>query len=222
LLFYLRFVIAGLILEVGSLGQVSFGDSLEFGKMIKVLELGGKMNIILLEKINNLGDIGDTANVKAGFARNFLFPKGKALPATKRNLEDFEGRKAELLAAHDKNVATAQQRAALVEGQELVFEVNASDDGRLFGSIGTRDIADTLNAKVKSDITKAEVSLPNGAIRELGTYSIGLDLGFDVLAKISVVAVALGAAAGVTADGSVIEEIENAEAADALVDAPEE
>jgi large subunit ribosomal protein L9 len=215
-------VIAGLILEVGSLGQVSFGDSLEFGKMIKVLELGGKMNIILLEKINNLGDIGDTANVKAGFARNFLFPKGKALPATKRNLEDFEGRKAELLAAHDKNVATAQQRAALVEGQELVFEVNASDDGRLFGSIGTRDIADTLNAKVKSDITKAEVSLPNGAIRELGTYSIGLDLGFDVLAKISVVAVALGAAAGVTADGSVIEEIENAEAADALVDAPEE
>jgi large subunit ribosomal protein L9 len=190
--------------------------------MIKVLELGGKMNIILLEKINNLGDIGDTANVKAGFARNFLFPKGKALPATKRNLEDFEGRKAELLAAHDKNVATAQQRAALVEGQELVFEVNASDDGRLFGSIGTRDIADTLNAKVKSDITKAEVSLPNGAIRELGTYPIGLDLGFDVLAKISVVAVALGAAAGVTADGSVIEEIENAEAADALVDAPEE
>lgn len=215
-------MIAGLILEVASLGQVRFGDSIEFGKMIKVLELGGKMNIILLEKINNLGDIGDTANVKAGFARNFLFPKGKALPATKRNLEDFEGRKAELLAAHDKNVATAQQRAALVEGQELVFEVNASDDGRLFGSIGTRDIADTLNAKVKSDITKAEVSLPNGAIRELGTYSIGLDLGFDVLAKISVVAVALGAAAGVTADGSVIEEIENAEAADALVDAPEE
>ncbi|MDA7683945.1 hypothetical protein N8749_01880, partial [bacterium] len=74
----------------------------------------------------------------------------------------------------------------------------------------------------KSDVTKAEVSLPNGAIRELGTYSIGLDLGFDVLAKVSVVAVALGAAAGVTADGSVIEEIENAEVADAEVDAPEE
>jgi large subunit ribosomal protein L9 len=221
-LFYLRFAIVGSILEVASLGQIKFGDSIELGRLIKGLELGGIMNIILLEKINNLGDIGDTADVKAGFARNFLFPKGKALPATKRNLEDFEGRKAELLAAHDKNVATAQQRAALVEGTELVFEVNASDDGRLFGSIGTRDIADTLNAQVKSDVTKAEVSLPNGAIRELGTYSIGLDLGFDVLAKISVVAGALGAAAGVTADGSVIEEIENAEAADAEVDAPEE
>jgi large subunit ribosomal protein L9 len=218
----LRFAIVGSILEVASLGQIKFGDSIELGRLIKGLELGGIMNIILLEKINNLGDIGDTADVKAGFARNFLFPKGKALPATKRNLEDFEGRKAELLAAHDKNVATAQQRAALVEGTELVFEVNASDDGRLFGSIGTRDIADTLNAQVKSDVTKAEVSLPNGAIRELGTYSIGLDLGFDVLAKISVVAGALGAAAGVTADGSVIEEIENAEAADAEVDAPEE
>lgn len=218
----MRFAIVGLILEVASLGQIKFGDSIELGRLIKGLELGGIMNIILLEKINNLGDIGDTADVKAGFARNFLFPKGKALPATKRNLEDFEGRKAELLAAHDKNVATAQQRAALVEGTELVFEVNASDDGRLFGSIGTRDIADTLNAQVKSDVTKAEVSLPNGAIRELGTYSIGLDLGFDVLAKISVVAGALGAAAGVTADGSVIEEIENAEAADAEVDAPEE
>lgn len=218
----MRFAIVGSILEVASLGQIKFGDSIELGRLIKGLELGGIMNIILLEKINNLGDIGDTADVKAGFARNFLFPKGKALPATKRNLEDFEGRKAELLAAHDKNVATAQQRAALVEGTELVFEVNASDDGRLFGSIGTRDIADTLNAQVKSDVTKAEVSLPNGAIRELGTYSIGLDLGFDVLAKISVVAGALGAAAGVTADGSVIEEIENAEAADAEVDAPEE
>ena len=218
----MRFAIVGSILEVASLGQIKFGDSIVLGRLIKGLELGGIMNIILLEKINNLGDIGDTADVKAGFARNFLFPKGKALPATKRNLEDFEGRKAELLAAHDKNVATAQQRAALVEGTELVFEVNASDDGRLFGSIGTRDIADTLNAQVKSDVTKAEVSLPNGAIRELGTYSIGLDLGFDVLAKISVVAGALGAAAGVTADGSVIEEIESAEAADAEVDAPEE
>ena len=218
----MRFAIAGSILEVVSLEQFKCGDSTEFDTLIKGLGLGGKMNIILLEKINNLGDIGETADVKAGFARNFLFPKGKALPATKRNLEDFEGRKAELVAAHDKNVATAQQRAALVEGKELIFEVNASDDGRLFGSIGTRDIADTLNAQVKSDVTKAEVSLPNGAIRELGTYAIGLDLGFDVLAKISVVAVALGAAAGVTADGSVIEEIENAEAADTEVDVPKE
>lgn len=217
-------MIAGLISGVASLGKVKLFDSIEINELLRILELGGKMNIILLEKINNLGDIGDTADVKAGFARNFLFPNGKALPATKKNLEDFEGRKAELLAAHDKNVATAQQRAALVEGKELVFEVNASDDGRLFGSIGTRDIADTLNAQFKSDVTKAEVSLPNGAIRELGTYYIGLDLGFDVSAKISVVAVALGAAAGVTADGSVIEEIENAEAAvaDDQAEGPEE
>ena len=93
------------------------------------------MNVILLEKMGNLGGIGDEAVVKAGFARNFLFPQGKAIPATKRNMEDFEGRRAELMAAHDANVAEAQKRAGTVNGIELRIQVNASDEGRLFGSI---------------------------------------------------------------------------------------
>ena len=95
------------------------------------------MNVILLEKMANLGDIGDTATVKNGFARNFLFPKGKAIPASKKNLAEFEGRRAELMAAHDKHVAAAQKRQAVVDGTTLNMQVNASDEGKLFGSVGT-------------------------------------------------------------------------------------
>jgi ribosomal protein L9 len=96
------------------------------------------MNVILLEKMANLGEIGDTANVKSGFARNFLFPKGKAIPASKQNLADFEGRRAELMAAHDSNVAAAQKRQAVVADASLNMQVNASDEGKLFGSVGTQ------------------------------------------------------------------------------------
>ncbi len=172
------------------------------------------MNVILLEKMGNLGGIGDQATVKAGFARNFLFPQGKAIPATKQNMEEFEGRRAELMAAHDANVAAAQKRADQVNGVELRIEVNASDEGRLFGSIGTREIADAVNAQVGSELTKAEVLMPNGAFRDLGHYEVALDLGFEVGATITVDVVALGAAADVSADGSVIEEIEAEAAAD--------
>lgn len=171
------------------------------------------MNVILLEKMGNLGDIGETTNVKAGFARNFLFPQGKAIPATKTNLADFEGRRAELLAAHDKNVAAAQKRKAKVDGATLNIEVNASDEGKLFGSVGTRDIADALNAQAGSDIAKSEVALPNGVIRELGSFNVVLDLGYEVNAAITVSVAGLDSAVGVTDDGSLIEEIDEAEAA---------
>ena len=171
------------------------------------------MNVILLEKIANLGEIGDTASVKAGFARNFLFPKGKAIPASKKNLADFEGRRAELMAAHDSNVAAAQKRQAVVADATLSMQVNASDEGKLFGSVGTQNIADALNAQCGSDIVKAEVLLPNGVIRELGSFEVVLDLGYAVTATINLVIQELDAAAGVSADGSMIEEIEEAEAA---------
>jgi len=171
------------------------------------------MNVILLEKIGKLGAIGDTANVKAGYARNFLFPKGKAIPATKTNLTDFEQRKSELLAAHDSNVATAQSRAEKLTELSLRIEVNSSDEGKLFGSVGTRDIAEAINAQVGSDIAKSEVLLPNGAIRELGDYSIALDLGYAVHAKVSLTVAGLDSAVGVSDDGSLIEEIDEAEAA---------
>jgi len=172
------------------------------------------MNVILLEKMANLGEIGDTANVKSGFARNFLFPKGKAIPASKQNLADFEGRRAQLMAAHDSNVAAAQKRQAVVADASLNMQVNASDEGKLFGSVGTQNIADALNAQCGSDIVKAEVLLPNGVIRELGSFEVVLDLGYSVTATINLAVQGLDAAAGVSADGSMIEEIEEAEAAE--------
>lgn len=166
------------------------------------------MNVILLEKIGNLGEIGETANVKAGFARNFLFPQGKAIPATKQNLAEFEERKADLIAAHNEKVAAAQARCSKVEGATLRIEVNASDEGKLFGSVGTKDIADALNEANDSDIAKSEVLMPHGVIRELGDYELDLDLGFDVTTTITVSVVGLQSEADVSADGSIIEENE--------------
>ena len=171
------------------------------------------MNVILLEKIGKLGEIGDTANVKAGYARNFLFPQRKAIPATKENLSEFDQRKAELMAAHDSRVGAAQDRAKKVEGASLRIEVNASDEGKLFGSVGTRDIVQALNSKTGSDIAKSEILMPHGVIRELGDYEITLDLGNDIHAAIKVTVAGLQSAADVSDDGSIIEEIDEAEAA---------
>ena len=169
------------------------------------------MNVILLEKIGKLGEIGDTASVKAGYARNFLFPKGKAIPATKANLAEFEERRVGLLAAHNKKVAASQARAAKVDGANLIIEVNASDEGKLFGSVGTREIADALNAQTGSDVSKAEVLMPHGVIRELGITELTIDLGHDVAAQITVNVVGLKSAADVSADGSIIEEVDDSD-----------
>lgn len=147
------------------------------------------MNVILLEKIGRLGNVGDTANVKAGYARNFLFPFGKAIAATRTNLADFDARRAELMAAHNENVAQAQTRAAKLKELRIAIAVNAGDEGKLFGSVGTRDIADAINAAVGSDVTKAEVRLPNGAIREVGEWSITIDFGYEVEEVITVAVV---------------------------------
>ena len=171
------------------------------------------MNVILLEKIGKLGEIGDTANVKAGYARNFLFPQRKAIPATKENLSEFEQRKAELMAAHDSKDGEAQDRAKKVDGASLRIEVNASDEGKLFGSVGTRDIVQALNSKTGSDIAKSEILMPHGVIRELGDYEITLDLGYEIHVAIKVTVVGLQSAADVSDDGSIIEEIDEAEAA---------
>ena len=179
------------------------------------------MNVILLEKIGKLGEIGDTANVKAGYARNFLFPQGKAIPATKENLSEFEQRKAELMAAHDSKLAEAQSKAKKVEGASLRIEVNASDEGKLFGSVGTRDIAEALNSQNGSDIIKSQVIMPHGAIRELGEYQVNLDLGYDINVPVQVTVTGLKSAAEVSDDGSIIEEIEAAEAEDKAESAAE-
>jgi len=143
------------------------------------------MNVILLEKVGKLGAVGDTASVRAGYARNFLFPTGKAIPATKNNLENFETRRAELVAVHNEKVAVAQARADKLNEVRVVIAVNAGEEGKLFGSIGTRDIADAVNA-AGGDVSKAEVRLPNGALREVGEYEVAIDLGFEVEQVITV------------------------------------
>ncbi len=146
------------------------------------------MNVILLEKVGRLGNVGDTANVKAGYARNYLFPFGKALPATKTNLVDFEARRAELMAAHNAKVAEAQTRAVKLKDLRVAIAVNAGEEGKLFGSVGTRDISDAVTA-AGAEIDKSEVRLPNGVIREVGEYSITIDLGHEVEEVITVAVV---------------------------------
>ncbi|MBL4819928.1 MAG: 50S ribosomal protein L9 [Gammaproteobacteria bacterium] len=164
------------------------------------------MNIILLEKVGKLGNVGDVANVKAGFARNYLFPSGIAIPATKTNLADFEHRRADLMAAHNEKLGVAQGRADKINGMSITIKVNASDEGRLFGSVGTKDISEALNAE-GGDITKSEVQLPHGAIRETGNFDISLDLGFDVETTISLTIEQIAGAAPPIVDTETGEEL---------------
>jgi len=138
------------------------------------------MNVILLEKIGKLGTVGDTAAVKAGYARNFLFPQGKAIPATKANVAEFEARRAELMAAHNENVAAARARGEKLKDLTVNIEANAGEEGKLFGSVGTQDIAEAVSAATGDEFIKSEVRLSVGTIREVGEYEIVMDLGFEV------------------------------------------
>lgn len=148
------------------------------------------MEIILLDKVANLGGLGDNVTVKSGYARNFLFPQGKAVPATKANIEKFEQRRAELEAKLAETLATSQARAEkIVALAEVTLASKAGDEGKLFGSVGTRDIADAITAAGVA-VTKAEVKLPNGTIRETGEFNIALQLHAEVTATIKVVVVA--------------------------------
>lgn len=136
------------------------------------------MEIILLDKIANLGGLGDTVTVKSGFARNFLFPQGKAVPATKANVEKFEARRAELEAKIAEQLAAAQARADKVaELGEVTIAAPAGDEGKLFGSVGTQDIADAITA-AGVEVAKAEVKLPTGTLRikESSTWIIAIFL----------------------------------------------
>ena len=151
------------------------------------------MNVILLEKVGKLGNIGDVADVKSGYARNFLFPSGIAIPATKENLAEFEHRKADLMAAHNEKIAVAQGRAGKIEGLSLVIEVNASDEGKLFGSVGTKEIAEAIT-EAGGETDKSEVQLPHGVIRETGDYEVVIDLGFDIQATINLTVMGQGGA----------------------------
>jgi len=144
------------------------------------------MEVILLERVGKLGNLGDKVNVKPGFGRNFLFPYGKAIPATAANLADFESRRAELEKAAAEQRAGADARAAKIEGAEVTIAANAGEDGKLFGSVGTRDIADALNAATGSDIDKSEVRLPEGALRHTGEFELDVQLLSDVTVTVKV------------------------------------
>ncbi|MBU2895798.1 50S ribosomal protein L9 [Vibrio hepatarius] len=148
------------------------------------------MQVILLDKIGNLGSLGDTVNVKSGYARNFLIPQAKAVMATKSNVEMFEARRAELEAKVAEQLTSAEARAEKVNALEaVVIASKAGDEGKLFGSIGTRDIADAINA-AGVEVVKSEVRLPEGALRNIGEFEISVQLHSEVFATVTLQVVA--------------------------------
>ncbi|MBU2862589.1 50S ribosomal protein L9 [Reinekea marina] len=147
------------------------------------------MEVILLEKVGKMGVLGDTVNVKSGFARNFLFPTGKAVVATADNVKLFEDRRAELMKAEQEKLASAQARADQLAEVELTVTANAGDEGKLFGSIGPRDVADLVSA-TGVEIEKSEVKMPQGPIRAVGEYQIAVQLHPEVTSEIHLIVVA--------------------------------
>jgi len=137
------------------------------------------MEVILLQKIANLGDIGDRVKVKPGFGRNYLLPGGKATLATPENVAKFESRRAELEAKAATDLASAKTRAAALEGFTLSITAKAGSEGKLFGSIGTADIAEACQ-KAGHEVERSEVRLPGGPIRTVGEHVISLHLHSDI------------------------------------------
>lgn len=146
------------------------------------------MEVILLDKIANLGNLGDKVKVKAGYGRNYLLPMGKAVPATGANVQEFEARRAELEKAAQDKLASAQARAEALEGQSVTVAAKAGDEGKLFGSIGAKDIADLITAN-GTEVAKSEVRLPEGPLRTTGEFEIGIQVHSDLTANVTVVVV---------------------------------
>jgi large subunit ribosomal protein L9 len=144
------------------------------------------MEIILLQKVDNVGGIGDLVRVKSGYARNYLIPQGKATLATPDNKAKFELRRAELEAKAAGELAAAQARAKTLEGVTLKIEMQAGEEGKLFGSVGTVDIADELG-KQGIEVERSEIRLPDGPLRSVGEHQVDLHLHADVNAQIKVV-----------------------------------
>ncbi|QIB66125.1 50S ribosomal protein L9 [Kineobactrum salinum] len=148
------------------------------------------MEVILLDNIGNLGGLGDKVDVKAGYGRNFLIPQGKAVPATAANVAEFETRRAELEAAAAEALAAAEKRAeALNALAPISIGANAGEEGKLFGSVGTRDIAEALQA-AGCEVDKSEVRLPQGALRELGEFEVDVQVHSDVTATVTIAVIA--------------------------------
>ncbi|HRP23724.1 MAG TPA: 50S ribosomal protein L9 [Thauera sp.] len=143
------------------------------------------MQIILLEKVVNLGGLGDVVKVKDGYARNFLIPQGKAKRATQANLAEFDARRAELERVQAEKLAAAQELAAKLEGVSVQVARKAGMDGRLFGSVGNADIAEGLVAQ-GFDIDRSAIRMPDGPLKQVGDTQLEVSLHADVLATITV------------------------------------
>jgi len=143
------------------------------------------MQIILMEKVVNLGNLGDVVKVKDGFARNFLIPQGKAKRATESNLKEFETRRADLEKKANEQLATAQERGAKLEGMKVEVTQKAGVDGRLFGSVTNADIAEALT-KQGIEVKKADIRMPAGPLKHIGEFPLVVNLHSDVLANIVV------------------------------------
>lgn len=145
------------------------------------------MQIILLDKVVHLGNVGDQVNVKSGFARNFLIPQGKAVMATPANIAHFEARRAELEEKAAKALVAAMDRAERIQSAgTIIIKAKAGDDGRLFGSIGMRDVAEAITA-TGHPVSKSEVRLPESSLRALGEYEVKLHLHPEVTAVVAVI-----------------------------------
>ena len=143
------------------------------------------MELILLEKVQNLGDLGDKVRVRPGYGRNYLVPSGRAVPATPENIAEFEARRAELEKAALEKLSTAEERCAALADFEITIAANASEEGKLYGSIGPREIADAVSAK-GPQIEKSEVIMGEGPIRFTGEHTVVIHLHADVETEIGV------------------------------------
>lgn len=147
------------------------------------------MEIILLENVQNLGNLGDKVSVKPGFGRNFLIPGGKAIPATKANLAEFEARRAELEKTEAEKLGAANARADKLADLTITIARKASEEGKLFGSVSNIDVAEAVTV-AGVDISKSEVRMPEGAIHELGEFDIAVHFHSDLDASFKLVVVA--------------------------------
>lgn len=147
------------------------------------------MQVILLETIKNLGDLGSVVDVRPGHGRNFLIPQGKALPATKNNLAEVEQRRAELEKQAAEQLAAAQERGEKLNEASVSVARKSGDEGKLFGSVGTKDIADAITEQTGVEVEKAEVKLPLGTIRQTGEFELDLVLHPEVTVAIKLAVV---------------------------------
>ena len=147
------------------------------------------MQVILLERVQNLGELGDSVKVKPGYARNYLIPQGKAVMATAENLAEFEARRAELERQEAEALAAVQARAEALEGAEVTLVRKTGEEGKLFGSVGPHDIADALT-EAGLPVARHEVRLLSDTLRQVGDYEVHVHLYADVESSITVHVVA--------------------------------